>query len=166
MCDRPARTKFTRLKKIRRCAYSTRCTILVTKFASCALYAVPRVCVKIEVYFGLNGCYDKVYAPTVMWSQLREELRWDLLYNQDQGSSGRSPRQSPRYSVDCWIDCQSVMLNCGIRAPLSPRSHLNSSQTLLNIFLFLVGHSLLLVVLMSLWRNALLSFKLRHLGCC
>ncbi len=38
----PARTKYAR-------------TILMTKFASRALYAVPRVQVKSEVYFGLKG---------------------------------------------------------------------------------------------------------------
>ncbi len=30
------------------------CIILMTKFASRALYAVPRVCVQSQVYFGLN----------------------------------------------------------------------------------------------------------------
>ncbi len=30
-------------------------TILMTKFASCTLYAVPRVCVQSEVYFGLKS---------------------------------------------------------------------------------------------------------------
>ncbi len=30
-------------------------TILMTKFVSRALYAIPRVCIQSEVYFGLNG---------------------------------------------------------------------------------------------------------------
>ncbi len=49
---RPERTKYARLQKSG-CAR----TVLMTQFASRALYAVPRVRVKSEVYFGLDsGC--------------------------------------------------------------------------------------------------------------
>ncbi len=45
---RPAHTKYARLQK----SGGAR-TVLMTKFASRALYAVPHVRVKSEIYFGL-----------------------------------------------------------------------------------------------------------------
>ncbi len=49
---RRARTKYVWLQKSgMRVQYAH--TILMRKFASRALYAVPRVCVQSEVYFGL-----------------------------------------------------------------------------------------------------------------
>ncbi len=48
---RPEHTKYARLQKSGQYAH----TVLMTQFASRTLYAVPRVHVKSEVYFGLKS---------------------------------------------------------------------------------------------------------------
>ncbi len=55
MCDLSAQSTRSYKNLVVRVQYTR--TVLMTQFASCALYAVPRVRLKSEVYFGLKtGC--------------------------------------------------------------------------------------------------------------
>ncbi len=79
------------------------CNILMTKFASRALYVVPSVRVKSEVYFRLNSWC----LTCMLWQGQTDHLELNILCN-DSWTGWTGIRTFAKYKVHPWIlQCQS-----------------------------------------------------------